>query len=157
GGDETTLGYLLASFAGGALAGSVFLIFWRNQTSPSRLMIIWAVIWHLFLIAFAQSQSLPYAMAMQFGAGLSQSLSMVSLALMLLQTADVRLRGRVMGVRMMAIYSLPLGLMSAGALIQQFGFPAVATGYTAMGLLVTILIATAWRRSVWLKGAMGPV
>ena len=39
---------------------------------------------------------------------------MVSLQIMLLREAGERFRGRVMGVRMMAIYSLPLGLLAAG-------------------------------------------
>ena len=40
---------------------------------------------------------------------------MVSHTVMLLRTATARFRGRVIGVRMLAIYSLPLGLLTAGA------------------------------------------
>jgi len=36
----------------------------------------------------------------------------------LLRSAGHRFRGRVLGVRMLAIYSLPLGLLTAGALIE---------------------------------------
>ena len=39
---------------------------------------------------------------------------MVSLTVILVREAGQRFRGRVMGVRMMAIYSLPVGLLVAG-------------------------------------------
>ena len=54
-------------------------------------------------------------------AGLAQSLSLVPMSVMLLHGAGAQFRGRVMGVRMLAIYGLPLGLMAAGALIDRFG------------------------------------
>ena len=50
-------------------------------------------------------------------AGFAQSLSMVSHSVILLRACKPRLRGRVMSVRTMAIYGLPLGLLAAGALI----------------------------------------
>ena len=54
---------------------------------------------------------------------------MVSLQIMLLREAGERFRGRVMGVRMMAIYSLPLGLLAAGPLIDWIGFRGTASLY----------------------------
>ena len=39
---------------------------------------------------------------------------MVPLSIILLRAAGEKFRGRVMGVRMMAIYSLPIGLLAAG-------------------------------------------
>ena len=54
-----------------------------------------------------------------------------------------------MGVRMMAIYSLPVGLLAAGALIERIGFAATATLYAAVGLIFTIVIALRWREHLW--------
>ena len=82
-------------------------------------------------------------------AGFSQSLSMITLAVILLQTASEKFRGRVMGVRMMAIYSLPLGLLAAGPLIERFGFMVTGSVYMAVGLLFTLLIAVRWRNDLW--------
>ncbi len=73
---------------------------------------------------------------------------MLSLALMLLRTSDPHLRGRVMGVRMLAIYSLPIGLTAAGSLIPMFGYPATASGYAILGIILTLAIGWGWRRSV---------
>jgi MFS family permease len=81
--------------------------------------------------------------------GIAQSLTMVSHTVILLRAASPRYRGRVMGVRMMAIYSLPLGLLAAGVLIGWIGFRATASLYAVIGLLFTILIAVRWRASLW--------
>ena len=82
-------------------------------------------------------------------AGVFQSLTMVSLTVILVREAGQRFRGRVMGVRMMAIYSLPVGLLVAGALIERIGFAATATLYAAVGLAFTIIIALRWREHMW--------
>jgi hypothetical protein len=62
----------------------------------------------------------------------------------LLRTTDDKFRGRVMGVRMMAIYSLPIGLLSAGTLVEYIGFASTATLYAAFGLACVALIAFLW-------------
>lgn len=149
GGDEILLGYLLATFATGSLIGSLIIMTQRIRVRPERMMIVCAVIWHLFLVWFANADTRWGAMAAMLGAGMAQSLSMVSMAVMLLQTSEPHLRGRVMGVRMMAIYSLPIGLLCAGALIPLVGFAVTATGYAVAGIVFTLVIAVGWRRSVW--------
>jgi hypothetical protein len=54
-------------------------------------------------------------------------------------------RARVMGVRMLAIYTLPLGLLAAGPLLPRIGFPGLVTAYGALGLVMLALIAWHWR------------
>ena len=54
-----------------------------------------------------------------------------------------------MGVRMLAIYSLPLGLLAAGPLIDAFGFHVTASLYAVIGLVFTVLIALRWRAHMW--------
>jgi MFS family permease len=142
--DQTGLGYLVASFASGALLGSVALS-WRGSGRPARLMIAAALGWYTMLLLFAQMPG-PYgAVIMLALAGFMQSLCMVTLAVLLLRETPDKFRGRVMGVRMLVIYSLPLGLLAAGTLIGRIGFPATATLYSLVGLTFTLLIALRWR------------
>ena len=54
-----------------------------------------------------------------------------------------------MGVRMMAIYSLPLGLLAAGPLIGWIGFRATASLYAIVGIVFTLIIALRWRAVLW--------
>jgi hypothetical protein len=63
----------------------------------------------------------PLAMALYVAAGLNQSLSMLALSIILLRTSHERFRGRVMGVRMLAIYTLPIGLLAAGPIVTAIG------------------------------------
>jgi hypothetical protein len=74
---------------------------------------------------------------------------MISMAATLLAAAGDGFRGRVMGVRMLAVYGMPLGLMASGALIERIGYPLTVTASAAIGLLFTLLIAIRWRTSLW--------
>jgi predicted MFS family arabinose efflux permease len=118
-------------------------------TQLPRLLIAAAVVWHALLLIFAQMHTLPGGIVMLLITGVFQSLAMVSLTVILVRESGQRFRGRVMGVRMMAIYSLPVGLLIAGALIERIGFAATATLYAALGLACTIIIALRWREHMW--------
>jgi hypothetical protein len=54
-----------------------------------------------------------------------------------------------MGVRMLAVYGLPLGLMACGVLIERIGYPLTMTAAALVGLLFTILIGVRWRADLW--------
>ncbi|PPQ40804.1 MFS transporter [Rhodopila globiformis] len=146
---QTGLGWLVASFAFGALTGSIAIGVAGPHIRPARMMLINAAWWYVMLLAFIH---LPGIAAGRFAlvlAGFAQSLSMVPMAVMLLHGAGAKFRGRIMGVRMLAIYGLPLGLMAAGGLIERFGFATVASCYCLTGLALTLAIALRWRSALW--------
>ncbi len=145
---QTGLGYLSASYAVGSLAGSIVLSL-TGGIRAARLMIGSTLVWYTMLIVFAHLQSMEAAIACLLLVGFSQSLCMISLAVILMRTAAEHFRGRVMGVRMLVIYGLPLGLLAAGSLIDQFGFAATATLYAAAGLTLMLGIALHWRADLW--------
>ena len=146
--NQTGLGYLSASFAVGSLCGSIALSL-IGGIRVARLMIGATVIWYATLLVFAQMQSVPAAIACLMLAGFSQSLTMISIAVILMRTASEHFRGRVMGIRMLVIYSLPLGLLAAGSLIEEVGFAATATLYAATGLALMLAIVLHWRADLW--------
>ena len=147
--DQTGLGYLLASVAAGAFIGSMIMTRSGIRTELARIMIVAAVIWHMLVLVFAQMTTLWSGIVMLMLCGLAQSLTMVCHTVILLSASTPRYRGRIMGVRMLAIYSLPLGLLAAGALIGLIGFRATASLYAVLGLAFTVLIAVRWRASLW--------
>jgi Na+/melibiose symporter-like transporter len=147
--DQTGLGYLMASVALGAFIGSLGMTRPGMRIELAQLMIVAAVIWHILVLIFAQSRTLEMGAAMLMLCGFAQSLTMVCHTVILLSTSDQRYRGRIMGVRMMAIYSLPLGLLVAGGLIGLIGYRATASLYAVVGLAFTVLIALRWRASLW--------
>jgi MFS family permease len=146
--NQTGLGYLSASFAVGSLVGSIALSL-IGGIRVARLMIGATVMWYGALLVFAQVQTVPAAMACLMLAGFSQSLTMISIAVILMRTASEHFRGRVMGVRMMVIYGLPLGLLAAGSLIDEIGFAATGTLYAAAGLMLMMTIVLHWRADLW--------
>lgn len=146
--NQTGLGYLSASFAIGSLAGSLALSM-IGGVRVARLMIASTVAWFAVLLVFVQMQTLPTAIVCLLLTGFCQSLSMISVAVILMRAAGEHLRGRVMGVRMMVIYGLPLGLLAAGSLIEEIGFAATGTLYAAAGLAMTLAILAHWRTDLW--------
>jgi hypothetical protein len=148
GASQTGLGYLSASFAIGSLIGSMTLSL-AGGVRVARLLIGTTVGWYTMLLVFAQIKTLPAAMACLMLAGISQSMSMIAIAVILMRSASGPFRGRVMGVRMMVIYGLPLGLLAAGSLIDLIGFTATVTLYAGTGLMLMLAIAMRWRDDLW--------
>ena len=146
--NQTGLGYLSASFAVGSLVGSILLSL-IGGIRVARLMIASTVTWYAALLVFVQMQTMPTAIACLLLAGFSQSLCMISIAVILMRTASEHFRGRVMGVRMLAIYSLPLGLLAAGSLIGEIGFAVTGTLYAGAGLALMLAIVLHWRADLW--------
>ena len=118
-------------------------------------MVLAALAWYGCLGGFVLASSLPAAIAILVIAGTAQSLSMVSLSILLLRTTEERLRGRIMGVRMLAIYTLPVGLMTAGALIPSIGYRPTGLLFVGVGLILTLAIGWIWRRDLIDRSAPG--
>jgi MFS family permease len=148
GANQTILGYLSAGFAVGSLIGSITLSV-IGSVKVARLMIATTAMWYIGLLIFARMPSVPFAVVSLTLAGISQSMCMITIAVILMRTASERFRGRVMGVRMLTVYGLPFGLMAAGSLIDQVGFVATATLYVAAGLAMLMAIALHWRADLW--------
>jgi predicted MFS family arabinose efflux permease len=147
--DQTGLGLLVASFSLGALVGSIVLGIIGHRLPLTRMMVIFAGVWHLMLFVFAHVDTARNGVLVLLVVGMAQSFSLVPLAVMLMRTSAAKFRGRVMGVRMLAIYSLPLGLLAAGALIARIGFSNTVTLYAAIGLTFTVVIGWRWRSDLW--------
>jgi MFS family permease len=146
--DQTGLGYLSASFATGSLIGSITLSL-ASGVRIARLLIGATLAWYAMLLVFVEIRTMPVAMACLVLAGIAQSMSMISAAVILMRTASAHLRGRVMGVRMMVIYCLPIGLLAAGSLIDLVGYSATGTLYAASGFVSMMAIALHWRADLW--------
>jgi MFS family permease len=146
--NQTGLGYLSASFAIGSLTGSLALSM-IGGIRVARLMIAATVAWYAALLVFVQMQTVPTAIVCLLLTGFAQSLSMISVAVILMRTSSEHFRGRVMGVRMMVIYGLPLGLLAAGSLIEEIGFALTGTLYAAAGLAMMLAIVAHWRADLW--------
>jgi MFS family permease len=149
--DARGLGWLVAGFALGGLLGSITMVVTGGSRRPERSMLVHIAIWYALLLGFAHARSLGVGLPALVLAGFVQNVAMISMTATLLADAGDRLRGRVMGVRALAVYGMPLGLMASGALIERLGFASTVRVYCAVGLIFTLIIGIRWRASMWLK------
>jgi hypothetical protein len=112
-------------------------------------MLIHTALWYVLLLGFGHVRTMGLALVLLVLAGFVQSVAMISLMGALLQAADARFRTRVMGVRTLAVYGMPLGLMGAGVLIERVGYSLTVSVCCAVGLVSTVLIGIRWRGSMW--------
>ena len=147
--DQTGLGYMAASFAFGALVGSLALSVFGQKTRPARMMIIFSIAWCLLIACLGQTGGVTSGMIVLALCGLSQSLSLLPLAMLLMRTSEIQYRGLVMGVRMLAIYGLPVGLLISGFLIDRLGFEVTAMIYGLLGIFLILLVVARWNAIIW--------
>jgi len=151
---QAGLGLLSASFALGALLGSLVLGLNRFSLGTGRAMLVTAGLWFGCLLLFGFLTNLAVGMLMLVCIGFVQSLSMTPLAAVMLRGTEPAFRGRVMGMRMLAIWGLPAGLLSAGPLIDWLGYQGVVWAYTSLGITFTFFIGWRWRGALWDKVAL---
>ncbi|MDB5864466.1 MAG: Arabinose transporter permease, partial [Betaproteobacteria bacterium] len=151
--DRVGLGYMAAGAAFGALLGSIALTRHGGSIRPGRVMIAGGFVWYALLLVFAQVEHQAIGIGVLIVAGFAQSLSQVPMSALLLRTSGDPFRGRVMGIRMLAIYGNMPGLLLAGPLITHFGYRATASLYCGIGLAFALLIAWHWRADLWLRNA----
>lgn len=150
---QAGLGYLAAAFASGALAGSLMLSSNRLPLRAARTMLLGGAAWFVTVLIFGQVKVLALGLVLLFAAGLVQSFCLTPLAVVMLRASEDHMRGRVMGMRMLAIWGLPLGLLAAGPIIARIGYAHTTLLYAGTGLAITFAIGFAWRHVLWRREA----
>ena len=54
-----------------------------------------------------------------------------------------------MGVRMLAVYGMPIGLLLSGPLVEHVGFAVTGSLFSLVGIVFTGVIAFFWRAHLW--------
>lgn len=147
--DAIGLGHLVAAFGVGALIGSILMTVTGGGSNPPRFILLNIILWYASAILFALIETKIAGMALLLLAGLFQSTTMIAMAVALLSSVSEQFRARVMGVRMLAVYGLPVGLLASGVLIDSIGFTGSIAASCAIGTAMTALIGYRWRKSVW--------
>jgi hypothetical protein len=148
---QSGLGYLAGAFATGALAGSLVVSANRVPLRAARVMLMSGALWFLAIILFGQIRSVGVGLVLLFAIGFVQSFCLTPLAAVMLRASSEEMRSRVMGIRMLAIWGLPLGLVAAGPIIASLGFSSTTLLYAGLGLAVTVAMGYRWRRALWLR------
>jgi MFS family permease len=147
-GDANGLGRLVAAYAGGALVASLLMAWTGRPRHPARFMFFAILAWFAMIVVFGRIDGETAGMAALFAIGFTQGSAMVSMSVVLLRTAEPRFRGRVMGMRMLVVYGLPIGLIAASVLIDEYGFAAMTSSYAAIGIALTTFIGIKCRDAI---------
>ena len=140
------LGWLIAAFNFGGLLGSVLLGIRGDGIPPGRMIIIATAFWYLAMLAFGFATSFATGILLLCIAGAVQSLSMGPMFVLMLKSSEDGFRGRVMGIRLLAVYGLPVGIMCAGFLVSRTDFVTTNTVYSLVGMVLLAAISFKWRR-----------
>ncbi len=143
------LGYLAAAFALGALAGSIFVGANRRALRAGRVMLWSCALWFVAVFFLGLTRSFALGFALLFFSGFVQSLCLTPLAAVMLRGSSIEMRARVMGMRVLAVWGLPLGLLASGPIIQHLGFAACTVLYGALGLAATLAVGYRCRDALW--------
>jgi predicted MFS family arabinose efflux permease len=150
---QAGLGYIAVAYALGGLAGSLVVGANRLPLRAALTMLAGGAAWFVVILLFGQIQIMAVGLALLFVAGFVQSLCLVPLAAVMLRSSADEMRGRVMGMRQLAVWGLPLGLLASGPIITRFGFAATTLLYAGLGLAATFAIGYRWRRALWDRDA----
>jgi predicted MFS family arabinose efflux permease len=151
--DATGLGLLVASFSIGGLLASLGTVLTGGPRHPERTTLVCTAVWYVMVFVFGHMTSMGAGSLALIVAGFVQNVAMIAMTATLLAAAGEGFRGRVMGVRTLAVYGLPIGLMASGFVIERIGYPLTISLSATLGLLFTVLIGLRWRSSIWTRRA----
>jgi predicted MFS family arabinose efflux permease len=146
---QAGLGYLTAATGIGALAASLLLGHLGHSVRPARMMLIFGAVWHCLILLLGQTESMLIGLTVLGMIGAASILCLLPLSVLLLRGVQPDLLGRIMGIRMQAVYGLPIGLLMSGPLIDSVGFSWTATLYGGVGLVLTVMIGHHWFAHLW--------
>ncbi len=135
--DSAGLGYLASAFGVGALCGSIAWASIRNLQNVGKLMILAILLWHGSMFLFSLSSSLYLSMAILLVTGAAFSSSQVMMLTLLLRTTQAEYRGRVLGLRALAIFAYTGGSAGVGQMAALWGAPWAAAIIGSLGIILT--------------------
>ena len=139
--DSAGLGMLMAAFGIGALIGSTIFASMRNLRSAGKLLILSVIVWHVTMLAFAASHSFYLSMSILLVTGMAFSSTQVLMLTVILRTTMPDFRGRILGMRSMAIYAYSFGSLNSGAIAGAWSAPLAATINGVVGIVLAGTLA----------------
>ena len=135
------LGMLMSAFGIGGLIGSFVLASRQDLKHAGKFLLFVVVAWHASMIVFSASGSFPLSLAILIFSGMAFSATLVLILTLLLRTALPEYRGRIMGLRVVAIYAHSFGSLNSGAMAGAWGAPAAAGINAVVGIALIGILA----------------
>ena len=139
-GNANDLALLISFSAIGSLLGSILMTTGIFRETPGKILIFIMIIWHVLMIATSlfPVKTIMYVLLILFGS--STAICTILLTMLILTITERMMIGKIMGIRQLAIFAFPVGLLAGGYMIDQIGleFSIQAMGF--LGLVLSILI-----------------
>ena len=138
------LGQLLGVYSVGAIVGSIIVAVFAGTRIPGRTVMAASALWHVAIIVMAYMRWFTVSLPVLFFAGLAQGFAMITMTMMILTLTPAEMRGRVLGLRHLAVYGLPLGLFLSGFVAQRYGVSVALVVNGVAGLGALLLATLRW-------------
>ena len=135
------LGTLVSTFGIGALIGSMVLAALPNLKHPGLLLFMAVMVWRGSMVVFSLSTTFAMSLVILLVSGMAFSSTLVLILIVLFRTAPPEFRGRIMGLRVLAIYTHRFGSLHSGAWAAFIGAPWAANVNAGLGIGLTGLLA----------------
>jgi len=132
-------GFLLSASGTGALIGATLVAYLSDLQHKAWVCIVASAAAGIAACVFSWSPWYGLSLGLQVCVGLTEAMSMTTMAALLLLLTPNEMRGCVMGIRSLAILPLALGNLVAGTIASSFG-PIIAGTFNGMLLILAVLI-----------------
>lgn len=135
------LGLLMSAFGVGAFIGSLALASVENLKNPGKLLLLAVLGWHASMVVFSLSTSFPVSLAILLITGAAFSASLVLIVTVMFRVAQPEFRGRIMGLRVLAISAHTFGSINSGAIGGLWGAPWAVSANGFIGIAMVGVMA----------------
>jgi MFS family permease len=136
-GNASTFGYILSAVGVGSVIGTIFLASRKPGTQLRKILFCSTIIMGLGLICFSQATNFPLALVFAAVVGIGAVSQFTVCNIIVQSESEPHLRGRVIGILLMAVYGMvPLGSVMVGAISQHLGAPATVLWQGIIGLVL---------------------
>ena len=142
--DAAGLGWLMGTYSAGSLLGSLLIGYLSTMDRAGRAMVVGSIFWHIGILIMAYMQWFYVSLPVLFFVGISQSFAMVTMSMMLLKYTSAEMRGRVLGLRQLAVYGLPVGVLISGFIAENSDVSLALIFNGLLGLFILVLAIAKW-------------
>ena len=138
-GNANDLALLISFSAIGSLFGSILMTTGIFRETPGKILIFIMIIWHVLMIATSlfPVKTIMYVLLILFGS--STAICTILLTMLILTITERMMIGKIMGIRQLAIFAFPIGLLGGGYMIDNIGIVYSIQAMGLLGLLIAIL------------------
>ena len=139
-GDANNLALLNAFTSIGALIGSIIISTNNFTNTPGKFLILFIFIWHILMFGTSLFTIQIIIVCLLILFGISSSITMVNMSVLILSISNKNMIGRVIGIRQLAIFTLPIGLIISGYMIDQIGIILSIQIISIIGIIISIIL-----------------